>query len=64
VLIGLLLAPLWIDYLAVLLNARGPLASPLYSVGDVPLLLVPVIAWVASERHFGRVPAKLIAVTP
>jgi hypothetical protein len=60
---GLLLAPLWIDYLSVLLNARGPLASPLYSVGDIPLLLVPVIAWIASERRFGRVPTKLIPVT-
>jgi hypothetical protein len=37
--------PMWHDYLVVLMNLRG--SGILYSLGDVPLALVPVVAWVA-----------------
>ena len=37
--------PLWLDYAAVLLNARGPRAGLLYSLRDLPLMLIPLVAW-------------------
>lgn len=49
--VSLLLAPMWIDYLTVITNARGPLVSPFYSLGDVPLVLIPVIAYLGSARE-------------
>ena len=45
--VSLLFLPMWIDWIHVLLNARGPRASLLYALGDLPLLLIPVVAWVA-----------------
>lgn len=36
--------PLWGDYLAVVRNASGPMVSPLYSLPQVPIMLVPLIA--------------------
>jgi hypothetical protein len=48
---ALLFAPLWIDYVTVLANARGPLATPLYSLGDMPILLVPLLARWTSTRE-------------
>jgi hypothetical protein len=47
--------PLWIQYATVLLNARGPSATLLYSLGNVPLMLVPVVAWLTRTRPVGRV---------
>jgi len=44
------LLPMWFDYLHVLLNGRGPLAVPWYSIRDIPLVSVPLIAWAASRR--------------
>ena len=44
-----LFLPLWSQYLAVLANARDP-RGILYSLGDAPLLLVPVLAFVGSQR--------------
>jgi hypothetical protein len=41
-------APLWVDYLAILANARG--RGILYSLDEVPFALVPVISWLASPR--------------
>jgi hypothetical protein len=41
-------APLWVDYLAVLANARG--RGVLYSLDEVPFALVPIISWLASPR--------------
>lgn len=43
--------PLWFAYAHVLLNARGPLVNPLYSLGDVPLLLIPIVARATSLRR-------------
>lgn len=50
VLVSLAFLPMWIDYLQVLLNGRGNLAVPWYSIRDVPLLCVPLLAWAASTR--------------
>jgi hypothetical protein len=41
---SLALLPYWIEYLTVAWNARTDL---LYSIRDVPLILIPVIAWAA-----------------
>lgn len=48
--VSLVFLPLWFDYARVLLNARGPLVSPWYSLGNVPLLLIPLIARFNSRR--------------
>ena len=42
---------LWLDYATVILNARGPLVSPLYSLRDAPLLMIPIFAWLGRGRH-------------
>jgi hypothetical protein len=39
--------PMWFDYLAVVTNARGMG----YLVASVPLLLVPLVAWLGSRDH-------------
>lgn len=49
--VSIVLLPMDVDYLHVLINARGPLASPLYSFGDLPLLGIPLVAWAAQRRH-------------
>ena len=50
--ISVMLLPMSLDYVEVVLNTRGANASLLYSIRDVPLMLVPLIAWVAG-RHWG-----------
>jgi hypothetical protein len=49
-LISLAFLPMWLDYVRVLLNARGEPASLLYSAGDVPLLAIPLVAWLGRHR--------------
>jgi hypothetical protein len=49
-LVSLAFLPLWGQYLTVLMNARGPLVSPLYSLNQAPVLLIPVAAWVCRRR--------------
>jgi hypothetical protein len=44
---GLLTLPLWLDYLTAMTNIRVPSD---YSLGSIPLLLVPVVAWVTRLR--------------
>lgn len=41
-LVALVMLPLWLDYLTVLRNGIG--LDPLYSVGHIPMMLIPVIA--------------------
>lgn len=41
---------LWIDWVQVVLNARGWRAGLFYSLSDAPLLVAPLIAWFAG-RH-------------
>ena len=57
--VSLAFLPLWLEYAQVLLNARGPLVNPLYSLGDVPLLLIPIVARLTSRRRL-----SLVSVTP
>jgi hypothetical protein len=42
------LAPAWLDYVSALQNATGPSASLLYSVKDLPLIAIPLIARMSS----------------
>ncbi len=46
---ALAFAPLWPDWIASILNGRGPRSGVFYSLGDVPLLAVPLVAWVAGS---------------
>ncbi len=57
-LVSVALWPLWAQYAVVLANAGGPRAGWLYSLSDVPTMLVPVTAWL-SGRHC---PAALSAL--
>jgi hypothetical protein len=41
---------MWIDWIHAALNAHGWRVGPLYSLGDVPWLLAPVLAWVSRTR--------------
>jgi len=50
-LLSLAFLPLWSQYLAVLMNARGPLVSPLYSLNQTPMLLIALTAWVCRRRR-------------
>jgi hypothetical protein len=43
---SLLFLPMWPDFIAVIRNARHP-AGVLYSIGELPMLLIPVVAWLA-----------------
>jgi hypothetical protein len=47
--LALLFLPMWPDYFTVLLNSRNP-QGLLYSLDDVPLVVIPLIAWVARRR--------------
>jgi hypothetical protein len=49
--LSLAMLPMWVDYIRVLVNARGSMASIWYSARDVPLLVMPLVAWAASRRH-------------
>ena len=48
--LSLLTLPMMLDYLRALLNARGPLATILYSARDLPMLAIPLIAWAGRGR--------------
>jgi hypothetical protein len=61
--VAVLFAPLWSDYLSVLRNSRNE-AGILYSLSDVPLMLVPLIAYVGRTRDFPARSAKDTPVTP
>jgi hypothetical protein len=43
-LLSLAFLPMWQDYVRVMLNSTNP-RGLLYSIADVPLLMVPLIAW-------------------
>ena len=45
------LLPTLLRYPTVILNSRGPRATPLYSVPDVPLMLVALVAWIGRSRQ-------------
>ena len=48
--VSLLFLPLWGQYVSVVLNARGPMVSPFYSLPQVSLMLTPLVARWASSR--------------
>lgn len=47
--VSFLLLPMSLNYVQVALNARGANASLFYSIRDVPLMLVPLIAWATGD---------------
>jgi hypothetical protein len=53
--VAIVFAPLWPDYLAVLSNARYEKGA-LYSLDEVPFVLIPIVARIASPRF---VPPKI-----
>jgi hypothetical protein len=42
---------LWLDYPTVLLNSSG---SVIYSLGNLPFFVLPIVAWAVSTRRRGR----------
>ena len=50
-LLALVMLPEWFRYVSALQNLESP--GLVYSLGDVPLLLVPVIAWAARRPSAG-----------
>jgi hypothetical protein len=42
--VSLALLPLWFDWFTILANARGPRANVLYALGDLPILVMPLVA--------------------
>ncbi len=47
--VSLALFPLWLDYVTVLLNARGPRANIFYSLISAPATAVPLVAWLTGK---------------
>jgi hypothetical protein len=48
--VSVLMLPLWLDWVQVMLNARGPKAGLWYSLNNLPAMLIPVVAWLGSDR--------------
>lgn len=59
--VSLVLLPLTFDYVHVVLNAHGPNASIFYSLRDVPLMLVPLVAWAGARRPVSHAPDSSLA---
>jgi hypothetical protein len=53
---SLALLSIWREYIVVLMNLRG--TGILYSLGDVPFALVPIVAWVATTQPRYRTSAE------
>lgn len=49
--ISVLFLPETIQWSQAVLNARGDRSGLLYSIGDVPLLSIPLIAWIGGRRR-------------
>lgn len=49
VVLGLVTLPLWLDYLSAIRNARG--LGWDYSLGSLPMVLIPLVAWLSSPRR-------------
>jgi hypothetical protein len=58
--VSLTMVPLWLDFINAVRNAGSSWPSVLYSLPDIPLLLMPVLAWMARTR--GRRDARLTNV--
>jgi len=48
-LVALLMLPLWFEYVKVITNLKD--AGYLYSIHNIPLVLVPLIAWASRQRR-------------
>lgn len=46
-----ILLPMALDYVRIVTNARGPMASVFYSLHDVAMVCIPLVAWGASTRR-------------
>lgn len=57
--VSLAFLPMWRDYLLVLLNSSNP-RGLLYSVADVPLVMIPLMAWLGRTKA-ELVPARAVA---
>lgn len=44
-------APMWGDWFRAITNARGPFSGLLYSVKDLPWMLIPSVAWISGSRR-------------
>lgn len=51
--IDLALAGLSREYVSVVLNARGPLATPIYSAGDLGIIGIALVAWLGDPGYRG-----------
>lgn len=60
--VSLILWPLWEQYLTVLADASSPRMGLLYSLSDIPAMLVPLVAWM-SGRHRPDAVERLRSVT-
>lgn len=56
-LVSLAFLPLWPDYVRASLNARGG-GGVFYSIGQAPMLLLPLAAWATSRRRLRRRPGS------
>jgi hypothetical protein len=59
----LALLPQTLDWLRVLQNGVGPRSGLLYSLEDVPLLLVPLVAWAGATRRPVRASEEKVPAT-
>jgi hypothetical protein len=50
--LSLVMLPETLRYVTVVLNSRG--AGLLYSVGDIPFVLVPIVAWLSRSRSWSH----------
>jgi len=48
--LSLTMVPLWADFITAVRNAGSSWPSVLYSLPDIPLLLIPALAWMARTR--------------
>ena len=48
--VSLAFLPMWFDWIGVMLNARGQFSGPLYSLRDVPLMLIPLVRLAGQDR--------------
>ena len=49
--VSLTMLPLWIDFVTAVQNAGATWPSVFYSLPDIPLLLMPLLAWAARSRR-------------
>ena len=58
-LISMAFLPLWLDFFRASVNARGG-GGIFYSIGQAPMLLLPLAAWATSRRRLGSTRASTV----